>query len=408
LYNHFLRFPREEKAWRELRAQRRDVAEPTAWKEFRGVIHSHSELSHDCEVPFEEILRVLRAVGADFICLSDHPDRGRADFDRQWRGLREGKLFIPGYEMKEGFMPFGVKAGVVLSNQMESAALARGIVENGGLLFYAHPEEPRDWVRPELTGMEIYNIHIDFKRFKGGWRAFLPDVLVNLGRYPDHLYYLAFRRPEEFLRRFDELAANRHLTAIAANDCHQNVGIRAIYLEGGTVRLEDTSPKVLREFRLNWFTRPLARLLFGPLEPNRKLFHLQLDPYARSARFVNTHVLASELSESAVLEALGAGRAFVGFDLMADSSGFQWFARVKERRVAMGEAAELGEDTLLCARSPLPCRFAVWRDGKVIYQAEGREIAWKPAGRGKYRVEAELKVVDRWVPWVYANPIELR
>jgi len=63
-----------------------------------------------------------------------------------------GQLFVPGFEMKEGIMPFGCAPSVVLSNQTDSATLARQIIENGGVLFYAHPEEPRDWDRPELVG----------------------------------------------------------------------------------------------------------------------------------------------------------------------------------------------------------------------------------------------------------------
>ena len=110
LYNRLLQFPREAAAWQELRAQRQPVATEDGWREFRGILHNHSEISHDCEVAFEEILRVLQATGIDFIAMSDHCVEGRADFNWQWRGLREGKLFIPGFEMQEGFMPFGVAA----------------------------------------------------------------------------------------------------------------------------------------------------------------------------------------------------------------------------------------------------------------------------------------------------------
>ena len=140
LYNRFVGFPQEEAAWQALRAQREHVPNQSGWNEYRGILHSHSELSHDSEVPFEEILGALKTAKLDFICLSDHPTQGRADFSLQWRGIHDGKLFIPGFEMKEGMMPFGVAAGVVLSNQTDSATLARQIAENGGLLFYAHPE----------------------------------------------------------------------------------------------------------------------------------------------------------------------------------------------------------------------------------------------------------------------------
>jgi hypothetical protein len=129
LYNRFVHFPREEAAWQRLRAQRYPVAEDAGWQEFRGILHSHSALSHDCEVPFEEILRVLQASGIDLVCLSDRCVEGRADFSLQWRGLRDGKLFVPGFEMKGGFMPFGVAAGVVLSNAADSGTLAREFSE---------------------------------------------------------------------------------------------------------------------------------------------------------------------------------------------------------------------------------------------------------------------------------------
>lgn len=408
IYNRFVRFPQQEAAWQALRAQHQPVTDAAGWTEYRGILHAHSYLSHDSEVPFEEILRVLKATGLDFVVLSDHCVEGLADFDWQWRGLHDGKLFIPGFEMKEGMMAIGVAAGVVLSNATDAATLARQIVQNGGLLFYAHPEEPRDWDRPELTGMEIYNLHVDFNRVRGGLRALLPNLLLNLRRYPDQIYHFIFNRPEEFLQRWDDLNRTRHITGIAGNDSHQNVGVRGFYTDSQTLRIEDTSPRTLREWRLNWFTRPLARMVFGPLVPNRKLFHVQLDPYERSARFVNTHILARELSEPAILDSLRVGRVFIGFDMIADSSGFRWLARDESGTAVMGETLALSEATRLVALSPLPCRFTVVKDGSIVHQQEGRALEWTPSRPGKYRVEAELNIRNKWVPWVYANPIELQ
>lgn len=412
LYNRFVRYPKAEAAWLALRAERQPVTDGAGWNEYRGILHSHSHISHDSEVPFEKIWETMDVAKLDFICLSDHCVEGRADFNWQWRGLHDGKLFVPGFEMNNGFMPFGVAAGVVLSNRTEDATLARQIIENGGVLFYAHPEEPRDWDRPELTGMEIYNLHTDFKRAKGGLSGIvkerLPDLLVNLRAYPDHVYRHAFHRPTEFLQRWDDLNQTRHITGIAANDCHQNVGVRAFYTTNGTIRIEDTAPYTLKEMKLNWLTRIIARVALGPLETGRQLFHVQLDPYERSARFVNTHLLAKELSEADVLDALRAGRAFIGFDMIADSSGFRWFAREGSTTTVMGEATEFSSGTRLHAMSPLPCRFTILKDGRQVFQAEGRALEWTPPGPGKYRVEAELKIRDEWTPWVYANPVQLK
>jgi len=408
LYNRFVRFPKDEAAWQAVRAERQSVTNTAGWNEYRGILHAHSEHSHDSEVPFEEILRAITVARLDFICMSDHCVEGRADFNLQWRGIYGGKLFIPGFEMKDGLMPFGVAAGVALSNQADHAILAKQIVTNGGVLFYAHPEERRDWDLPELTGMEIYNIHTDFKQQRGGLRGLLPELIVNHRKYPDHIYRRMFNRPTDFLRRWDELNLTRHITGIAGNDCHQNVGFRGIYTKADTIRIEDTSPDTLKEFKLNWFTRLLARLCFGRLAPDKRLFHVQLDPYQRSARFVNTHIMARELSEPAILDSLRAGRVFIGFDMIADSSGFRWFAENASGLAAMGESLAFDNATRFHALSPLPCRFTILKDGGVVHQEAGRALAWTPSQPGKYRVEAELNLRDEWVPWVYANPIELK
>ena len=138
------------------------------------------------------------------------------------------------------------------------------------------------------------------------------------------------------------------------------------------------------------------------------LLHVQLDPYERSARFVNTHVLARELSEPMILDSLRAGRVFIAFDMIADSSGFRWFVTDQSASAVMGEALAFSPGTILHALSPVPCRFTVARDGGRVHRQEGRRLDWAPLGPGKYRVEAELKVSGDWVPWVYTNPIELR
>jgi hypothetical protein len=406
-YNRLVRFPAEASAWAAIQADRQPVTEPIVWNEYRGIIHSHSELSHDCEVPFPEIIRVLHETGRDFICLSDHCDQGLADFNAQWRGVHDGKLFIPGYEMKEGLMPFGVASGTILRNQDPADQLIRQIVSNGGILFYAHPEEKRDWARPEVTGMEIYNIHADFKEAGDGFSALLPDLLINMRRYPDHVMRLIFDRPIQNLRRWDECNRTRHFTGIAGNDCHQNSGLRAFYTDRGTIRIEDTSPEVLKEIKLNAVTRLVARLCFGSLKPGKKLFQLQLDPYERMTRFVTTHVLARRLDEASILSALKAGRAFIGFDMLADSSGFVWMAEGNTGRVVMGEALWFSPEVRLRALSPHYCRLTIIKDGAAIHLQEGRSLEWAPPGPGQYRVEAELWIRGEWTPWIYANPIDL-
>lgn len=408
VYHHYVTFPAEKAAWAKLRSELQPVSPIAGWHEYLGVVHSHSHLSHDCEVPFEEILAVLQQTGRDFICLSDHWHEGKADFRAQWRGLYNGKLFIPGYEMKEGLMGFGVNSGVVLSNSVDGATLARQIVTNGGVIFYAHPEVPRDWDRPEVSGMEIYNTHADFKDGRLSLAALIPELCLNLRAYPEQVVRLIFDAPVDNLRRWDAMNARRPFAGIAGNDCHQNTGFRGFVTAEGKLRIEDTSPKTLGEYQLNSLTRWLLGVSFGPLDPGRRLFQVQLDPYARMSRYVTTHVLTKELNERNILGALKQGRSFVAFDLIAESRGFTWLAKGPEGQVVMGEAMTYSPGVRLQAAAPLPCRFTVIRDGETVQHQEGRTMEYTPDKAGKYRVEAELRIRDRWVPWVYANPIWLK
>ena len=415
LYNRFVKYPKEAKAWASIREDRQAPAWDDGWTEYRGVCHSHSYLSHDSEVPFEHILQVLKDTECDFICMSDHCDGNLADYSKQWRGLHDGKLFIPGFEMDQGFMPFGLPSEVVLKKDEDPKVLARQIADQGGLLFFAHTEEERQWDLPELAGMEIYNIHTDLKDEKGGLGKLVPDVICNLGPYGDHVFRSIFDRQTEILARWDDLNKTRKIVGIAANDCHQNNGFRGFYEEheedGKTrrvFRIEDTSPDTVEEFNLNGFTRLLLRMCFGPLEPGKQLFLVQLDPYERMTRFVNTHILARELTEEAIMEGLREGRVFVGFDMLADARGFVYQAQGGGVDAVMGESTAYGPELRLCAASPQSCRFTVLKDGEAVHQEEGRKLTYTPGGPGKYRIEAELNIVDEWTPWIYTNPIELQ
>ncbi|MFA5205094.1 MAG: hypothetical protein WC708_11895, partial [Lentisphaeria bacterium] len=225
--------------------------------------------------------------------------------------------------------------------------------------------------------------------------------------YPEQVLRFYCQRPTPFLKRWDELNKTRRVTGIVGNDAHQNVRVRGGYSPNGTVRLLDTGHrgKVARELRLNIFSRLLLRLCCGPLEPGRQLFRINLDPYVRSVRFVNTHLLAQELTEPALLDALRHGRTFVGFDLLADSSGFTYLAQGKTRRAVMGESIPFEPGLTLKAVAPVACRISILRDGVPVVRHDGGACVWTVDRPGNYRVEAELEILGEWTPWIYANPI---
>ncbi|MCX8065886.1 MAG: hypothetical protein N3G21_12065 [Candidatus Hydrogenedentes bacterium] len=408
-YNRFVFYPQEQSAWNELRAQRIEPSLDDGWNDYPGVCHSHSELSHDSQVPFERILEVLKKENRKFICMSDHCIDGKADYSLQWRGKHEGVVFIPGFEMPHGFMPWGLPSNTVLNCNDEPEKLAREIAQNGGILFFAHSEEDRKWHIPELVGMEIYNIHTNFKSLTRNYLIFtlIPNILVNINKYHEQLLRSIFSPLTQVISKWDELNISRKIVGIAGNDCHENTGLVGKITPQGTLSIEDTSPDKIAEYKLNFFSRIFLRILFGKLEPNRVLFHIQLDPYDLMVRYVATHILARELTEESVLDALKNGRVYIGFDMIVDSTGFVYFAEGNGVKKVIGEKIEFTPDLILKMASPVPCKFIIFRHGVKVAEGEGREYMWKPGEKGKYRVEAHLKVNNSWVPWVYTNPIEV-
>jgi hypothetical protein len=93
--------------------------------------------------------------------------------------------------------------------------------------------------------------------------------------------------------------------------------------------------------------------------------------------------------------------------MIADSSGFLWYATSGTNVAVIGESVEFKPDARLHAAAPFPCRFTIVKDGERVFEQEGRTLTWTPPHPGKYRVEADLKVGKKWTPWVYTNPIEL-
>jgi hypothetical protein len=403
IYNRYYHFPKVAAAWDAIRADRVEPSLDDGWTEYRGICHSHSEYSHDSVVPFPKILEAAQEADISFLCMSDHCVEGKADYSLQLNGVYLDILFVPGFEMSGGFMPWGLPRDTVLDCGEDSEVLAQQIADLGGTLFIAHSEEERPWELPQISGMEIYNIHTDFKDENLG--EFAPDILFSLGAYPDQVMRQIFDRQTDILALWDDLNKDRLMVGIAANDAHENTGYQGYFTESDTFLLTMTNDDFAAELQLNAVTRTLLRIAFGPLEPGKRLFRIDLDRYPRSLRFVNNHVLAEDLTEQEIVGALSKGRSYIAFDMIADARGFVFFADDGTRKYVMGEEAPMKEGLTLRAASPNQVRFRLVADGEVIDTQEGREYEYTVPYPGKYRLEAELQILDEWVPWVYTNPI---
>jgi hypothetical protein len=397
------------KAIQALRAERQDLARAGPYKEHRANLHVHSGLSHDSRGTIEEIVAAAKAAGTSVLMFTEHPADHYDFFKDGHKGTKDGVLLIPGAETK-GFLVFPTRSlrGLDDGSPQEFSDLVRG---RGGLTFLSHLEERMDWEIRGLTGVEIYNTHADFKDEKKLIAALRNPLWIYKSaglfrKYPQESFSALLDYPADYLKRWDQLCQKAPHVGVAANDSHQNVGLVVRLLEGDKARLEDALGKKIVEVDVT--SVPALQALRKDKKAGDVLFQLRLDPYEISLRHVGTHLLLTELSEKAVWEALEAGRAFVAFDWLADATGFDLAATSGTRRHEMGSRVALESGLKLRGQAPLPVKWRLIRDGKVVSESTGRTLERAVNEPGIYRAEAWLKVAGEELIWILSNPIYVR
>ena len=71
--------------------------------DYRAIFHAHASDSEHTGGTLDEILDDAQRARVEIVFLSDHPSAAR-DFVNGWRGVREGVLFIPGAETRNGYL----------------------------------------------------------------------------------------------------------------------------------------------------------------------------------------------------------------------------------------------------------------------------------------------------------------
>jgi len=406
-------------AIQELRAEWKPVPRQSPYREYRANLHVHSSLSHDSRGTIEEIVTAAKAVGTSILMFTEHPSEKSDYFKDGHRGMKDGVLMIPGAETG-GFLvfpSFGRAGGVNLpvlgpvyrdGLAQEFADLVRG---REGLIFLSHLEERMDWDIRHLTGTEVYNIHADFKDEKNLQKAMRNPLWILQAaelfrKYPQESFSALQDYPADYLKKWDQLCHQAPYTGIAANDAHQNVGLVVRLIEGGKARFEDALGTSL--FELDTATIPFLRPLIADKRPGDVVFQIRLDPYENSLRHVGTHLLMPELTEKSVWNALESGRAFVAFDWLADSTGFDFAALSGNHRLEMGSKCVLAKDLKLQGQAPLSGKWKLIRDGRVILETSCRKLETAVSEPGNYRVEVWLTIAGEDMIWILSNPIYVR
>ncbi|MEW6030537.1 MAG: CehA/McbA family metallohydrolase [Chloroflexota bacterium] len=346
-------------------------------------LHMHTRYS-DGSGSHEDIARAALKCGLDAVLVTDH----NVLVEGMQGCHREGQrrlLMLIGQEVhdqdrdpqKNHLLIFG--AGRDLATLADDPqALVNAVREAGGICFIAHPTDPaaplfnetdiswEAWDVQGFTGLEIWNHFSEFKTVLTNWpsalfHAYFPN-LFSRGPFPRDL------------KKWDELlAGGRRVAVIGGSDAH------ALHYKAG----------------------PLGRTIF---------------PYEFHFKSLNTHLLLPnpltgefESDQRMVLDALGAGRGFVGFDLIAPTRGFRFTAQGREVDAVMGEEIPALGGVTLQARLPGLADIRLIRDGQIIQKWKRREaFTYNAAEPGAYRVEVYRNYRGVRRGWIFSNPIYVK
>jgi hypothetical protein len=407
LWRHFVTYPKYQKQLEAFQLMKKEVSPESGLKTFRGVLHLHSYWSHDSKGAIHDLISAAKLRNIDFIFLTDHPHGNQDTFPRGIRGgTYEGVLLEPGSE-KQGFDVWPLDS-TVINWKVDKDTVAKNLVANGGIVFYAHTEEPHNWSNPWYQGMEIYNFHTVVKG-KKSTLPILTDFIINGPKYRAWAYNNIFERQTSILARWDSLNIHRKMVGFSAVDEHENVNFRARYLKDGRVQWMGINTKPIDTVKVSF----LNRWMFHAPDPSGWIFRWMIvNTYETSFNNSVNYLFADTLTVSNISNHLLQGHHFTAFQFLADATGFCYYGEGADGKMEgmMGDSIKITDLKRLTAISPYPCRFTLIRDGKPLEVTGNAQYQFsfaKGLQKGAYRLEAEVKPGNKWLPWIYTNPIYL-
>jgi len=348
----------------------------TRWYEYSGSIHMHTTAS-DGTGTHAQLAQAAQSVGLDFLVVTDHNVLPLSE--EGWRG---SVLMLVGQEVHdpdrnpEGdhLLCLGVREDVTALAK-DPQALIHAVQAQGGLVFLAHPYERgtqmmpetyswRSWEVTGYTGIELWNYMSEFRAYALNW-----FVGLLIARAP---HWFTTGPLPETVARWDALAQERPVVGLGSSDAHA-------------------------------FSYSL-----GP-------WPLTIFPYKRCFQAVNTHILTPEPfsgdlnhDRALVLDALGRGHCWIGYDLPASTVGFRFQAHQSHHVAIMGDTLLANPRTFFEVQLPRVGHIRLLRDGRVVTQAHSDELRFTSAQPGVYRVEVYRHVWGRRRAWIFSNPIYVR
>jgi hypothetical protein len=402
LYKRMVTYPKMQAEINAFQKMRKETAARGDLKLYRGVLHVHSYWSHDSRGKLTDIIPAAKLNGISFVFLTDHPHGNIDTLPRGYHGCYDGVLIESGSE-KQGYDVWPLRP-VVLDWGRNKDTIAMEVVKSGGLVFIAHPEEPRNWGNQWYQGMEIYNFHADTKD-----KSLIPPLanfIVNGRKYPQLSLREMFDEQVAILARWDSLNTRRKIVGISAVDTHENQNIRARYLSDGRIEWVGPDANVMDTTDVTFWNR----WLLNPPDRSGWIFKWMIDTYREGFRYITNYVFADTLTTASIADHIRRGHLFSAFMGLGDAEGFMFGCNGQngEQIAIMGDSISLEKVKYLSAVSPLPGKFRLIHNGQVvnISQENIYEYKWEDMlERGAYRMEVQIKLSDRDVPWIYSNPV---
>jgi hypothetical protein len=345
----------------------------------RGAIHIHTRRS-DGTGTVDEVAAAASRAGLNFIILTDHGDGTR---EPDAPTYRNGVLCIDAVEISTA-------SGHAVALGLPRTAYplggeARDVVEDikrlGGMAIAAHPSSARaqlrwtNWNVP-LDGLEWVNADSE-------WRdesvlAFARTLLTYPFRRPETLTAL-LDRPEEILTRWDTLAAQRPIVALAGADAHARIPLTSVG-DPYDSRFSLPLPGYEQIFRTFSIALPDMMLTGEPRADARS-----------------------------VLDAIRHGRFFSSIDGLAGPVSFSFAVSGAGGTVSMGENIIAKGPITFQVRSNAPEGVSIMllRDGQRVHTVSRPQLDYATSAAGVYRVEMQWPGApgEPPVPWVVSNPI---
>lgn len=393
----------------ELNSTRTAPAGDSKFKEYKGIIHAHTNLGGHSTGSFDELIAAANANDLDFVIMTEHWSDTIDTAALTLNGVYGKTLFIGGNEIDtadgDRFLMIPGSADAAGLRKLSTADVLAKLHAENRLALVTYPEKFKSW-DSNFDGIEVFSLHTNAKKMNPFTAIF--DGIWSYPAYPELMLASYFKRPDENLKKFDEITAKRKISLIAGTDAHSNIGFH----------------------------------LFGD-DAGNKLLNFKIDDYATIFRLARQHVLIDKdkpLTRENLIEALKAGRSFIGLDVSGDSTGFVFEATraantsgevlrstfgdvllselqlpakpTSERVIAPSEVGIITPETLLSVRSPISARIALVRNGQEFQVAEAsKEMNVKTSEPGAYRVEVYLDQLgppfDK-MPWIISNPIYVR